>query len=152
MYNAVNNHSFIVLLFSLSLSGCGADDPWGRREVTGQVSLDGKPLVQGSIRFEPVGKQPGVTAGAVIRDGKYEIARERGLAAGSYRVSISAPPDDLLPPRPSMNAPRPLPKDRIPTRYNTNSELVVEVGAQDPAILNFELTSSSTRANIASAH
>ena len=150
MSNSLWTSSLVPLAVTFALAGCGTDDPWDRRAVTGQVTLDGKPLAQGSIRFEPDGTQSGVSAGAVIRDGKYEVARERGLAAGSYRVSISAPPDNLLPPRPSMDAERPLPKDLIPARYNTASELRIEVGTNDPAEFDFELTSSS-KTNIAAA-
>src|SRR5262249_52407817 len=53
--------------------------------VTGFVSLDGEPLVQGSLRFVPIGGT-GPVAGAEIREGKYRI--DKDLTAAKYRVEI----------------------------------------------------------------
>ena len=67
----------------LLLSGCGGAET----SITGRVSLDGKPVPEGSIRFIPMEGTQGADAGAVIRDGKYKVV-VKDLASGKYRVSI----------------------------------------------------------------
>ena len=67
----------------LLLSGC-AD---AESSIWGTVNLDGKPVVEGDIRFIPMEGTLGADAGAMIRNGKYKVV-VKDLAAGKYRVSI----------------------------------------------------------------
>ncbi|MDR0522462.1 MAG: hypothetical protein LBH00_11510, partial [Planctomycetaceae bacterium] len=71
------------------ISGCG--NPQGRLSVSGTVTLDGEPITEGSISFEPVGSQPiKIQSGALIRNGKYAVPGKSGLVPGEYLASISA--------------------------------------------------------------
>lgn len=137
------NRGIFVLLLTSTLLGCGKN-PLGRQQVGGSVTLDGKPVAQGSIGFEP--QQPGgVGSGAMIRDGAYAIAESKGLPPGKYRVRISAAdlggeqqagalsaPPGSAPPRARKNL--------IPPKYNSQSELTVEV-VDGNNRFDFDLTS-----------
>jgi hypothetical protein len=127
-----------LLIAVLAPAGCSDGLPFG--DVRGEVTLDGKPLKEGVVRFAPTdGKTP--TASALIADGQF---RER-VPAGTHRVEISAP---KLPKgfdsskqlkRGTVDENVPL-EELIPARYNARSELTAEVkkGTND---LRFDLTS-----------
>src|SRR5262245_45567977 len=68
----------------LLLCGCAGSEV----SSSGTVTLDGKPLADGDIRFIPIEGTSGPDAGAEIKDGKYN-AFQTGLAGGKYRVSIA---------------------------------------------------------------
>jgi len=99
--------------------------------VTGRVTLDGKPLENADIVFQPDGSKPPSSA-RTNADGRYELAYKRGVVGGmigsnSVRITVSS---ELV-----ANPPT------IPARYNTESELKKEVKAGHNEI-NFDLTSS----------
>jgi hypothetical protein len=74
---------------AMTLGGCGpaAVDDLPRQPVSGKVTLDGKPLEQGTITFSPTTELP--TPGMVsITGGSYSIPGTQGLVAGTYKVSI----------------------------------------------------------------
>jgi hypothetical protein len=124
--------------------------------VSGTVTLDGKPVAQGIVTFLPAG--PSATAGeAAIADGAYRLRAADGLAAGPYRVSISAPvPAEAAParklarggPRPDptsgtgvAEAPQDVPlRESIPAKYNAETTLQVEVKAGADNAFPFDLT------------
>lgn len=124
-------------------SGCGADNPLGRKAISGKITLDGKPLEQGTIAFQPLVEKGGVSAGAVIAAGGYSIKAEKGLTPGKYRVRINASEGGPAaatdqPPGPT---PAQTPKSLIPPKYNTQSELVAEVTEAGPNQFDFDLVS-----------
>jgi len=80
---------FIVPLFVLSVFVLGCGDS-RLAEVSGTVKLDGQLIEEGSIQFIPVEGNTGAGSGDVIKDGKYHIARERGVAVGKNRVEFRA--------------------------------------------------------------
>ena len=43
----------LTLLLVVVLTGCGADDPLGRRAISGVVKIDLQNLAQGNINFYP---------------------------------------------------------------------------------------------------
>lgn len=104
------------------LLGCSGDNTTG--EVTGTVSVDGKPAEKGSIGFVPVdGKSP--TAGAEIKDGKYTAKVPVGTAKVEIRVpkvvgkkklynTPDSPVQDLL-------------EEVLPAKFNEESELKLDV-------------------------
>src|SRR5690606_38899279 len=71
------------------ISGCGPGNPLGRKAVSGTVTLDGAPVQQGSISFQPTHGE-GTSSGAMILGGKYSIEAVDGLADGTYLVQINA--------------------------------------------------------------
>jgi hypothetical protein len=130
-----------VLLLLLFLAGCGTK---GFAPVSGTVTLDGKPLPNASVNFQPLdSKQSGQgSAGKTDADGHYSLRvvvdNKAGAVVGKHRVSISSvkeddpsydPPPGKLPPKA---------RDPIPTKYNAKSQLTFEVppGGSDKADFN----------------
>ena len=119
---------FFALLAAVALAGCQSEpDTGGRKAIVGEVTLNGAPIKEGSIRFEPKAGQ--TASGASIVDGKYEISASKGLLPGTYRVFINAlepesqtrSADDL------MNNPGPPRKELIPAKYNAKSTVTIDV-------------------------
>jgi hypothetical protein len=130
-------HLGLLAILCLVAAGCsGAPDG---ALVCGSVTLDGQPLDDGTIRFVPKDGQS-TTAGGVVKNGNFELT----LPIADYRVEIvstkilggagKASKHDL-----SSN---PTVIQRIPDKYNTKSQLVLEAkaGVHQP---QFELLSRS---------
>lgn len=123
-----------VLLMSL-LAGCGSRGPALGR-VTGRVTLDGKPLADARIVFQP--RQKGAPSVAVTdKDGRYELVYLRdhfGAVLGEHTVTISTF-RQLSGTEGSRRSEIP---ERVPARYNDETDLVrrVNAGAQT---IDFEL-------------
>lgn len=84
--------SLLLLLSVCFLAwGCGGSNPQGRLPLEGEVTLDGTPLANGSITFEPSGSQTERTqAGGEILNGKYSIPAANGVVAGEYLARITS--------------------------------------------------------------
>lgn len=114
-----------LISFFAFLPGCG-----GQRfgDVTGKVTLDGKPLAGATVEFSPEGSSPAY--GVTDEQGRYKLlfsADQKGAPVGKHRVRIT-----------SFNEAKPRIKERVPLRYNRQSELTCEVagGKQE---FNFDL-------------
>jgi len=125
----------LLLACLVSLAGCG---PTGAR-VSGRVTLDGSPLDDATITFVPMAGGQRQAAWTTIKGGQYAIASKDGLGSGQFRVEIRAlrsvgeksnQNDPTL-----VNA-----KEAVPSRYNSKSELVVEIKPGEN-IAGFELKS-----------
>jgi hypothetical protein len=120
------------------LAGCGDSK---RQGIEGTVTFDGKPLEKGYVAFTP---QPGTTsptAGAEIKDGRFSIGAAEGVFVGKFRVEIIAT-------RPSNKTVRNfrgvfpnVDEQFLPARYNSESELSVDVKSNGRNQVKFELTS-----------
>ena len=87
------------LLVSTSLAmatvavGCGGDDELPRQAVSGDVTLDGKPLEAGVIEFQPDASQAqgefATAVGAVIQDGSYRFPGSKGRCRERTRSASS---------------------------------------------------------------
>jgi hypothetical protein len=77
-----------LLISSAWLLSCGCGVAENRAEVSGEVLVAGEPLASGSISFRPTEGNEGPTAGARITDGKYQVAREKGVSTGKNLVQI----------------------------------------------------------------
>ncbi|QDV74708.1 hypothetical protein [Botrimarina mediterranea] len=116
--------------------GCGPQTD--RLGISGQVRLDGAPLDEGSIRFTSRGDTP-MAAGALVREGRFQIPAEKGLLPGDYAVVIRSPDND---------APKilyegfPTAPDRVPSQYNAESTLTANVARGEENRFEFELTSA----------
>ena len=119
------------------LSGC-ADDS-GRFAIAGTVTYQGEPLESGNLVLRPL--EAGQTTGTKIEQGSFRISRSNGLLPGKYRVEIKAMRavgEKYIDSESGQEE-----QDRIqfiPRRYNTNSELVIEVTAGNENTFPFELT------------
>lgn len=130
------------LLLLFTAVGCGpAASSDGRKPITGNISLNGSPVLSGSIRFEPEGGQ--TASGSTIAEGKYEIPADKGLMPGKYRVFINAtePDSDQRSVEDLMNNPGPPKKELIPAKYNKKSDVTVEVTQEGPNQFDFAIES-----------
>ena len=73
----------------LLVSGCGEGNTLGRHPISGTVTLDGAPLPQGNIAFQPT-SGGATSSGATITAGKYSMDAAKGLPSGTYRVVINS--------------------------------------------------------------
>lgn len=145
-----------ILYLTLGLALCtGCGSKLG--SVTGKVQLDGKPLSNAVVTFMPVG---GGSSGSGTTDteGNYKLnsVAADGLEPGKYKVAItSVQVAEAVTEEIDMNSPEYLamasgvgmesakskaPKEKIPARYNSATELEEDVPA-GPVTLNFELKS-----------
>jgi hypothetical protein len=141
--------SSVAIGLSLCLSwlgGCGR--PTDRLEVSGSVTLDGAPLDSGTVRFSSTGGEKLVSTGALIQDGEYRIPQEKGLAPGTYRVEISSPDTSAAPVADRGNPRGPglmAAPERIPAKYNVESDKTVEVTAEGENRFPFEIVGDPAR-------
>jgi len=118
----------LLLLCALFLAlGCGDSRRLGT--VSGKVTLDGQPLPNARVNFQPMeGRNPGIGSyGQTDVKGEYSLTlideKAQGAMVGLHRVIIKAAPakgsqtDDKVPAG----------KDVVPPEYNTNSILQFEV-------------------------
>jgi hypothetical protein len=96
-------------------------------EISGKVTLDGAPLSDGTIHFEPA-EAPGPRAGAVIHDGAYKLRLLPGsklvriegfIVTGERPFNPSDPNSAMIPTKESI----------VPDMYNGHSTLKCDVGA-----------------------
>src|SRR5690349_2595361 len=104
--------------------------------VKGSVTLDGKPLVGARVRF--IGEDGSGSDGVTDAEGNYSLhydSSKLGATPGKKKVTVTtasaAAVDD---PDGASDA------ERIPARYNSATELRVEVGSA-VSTYNFDLTS-----------
>ena len=129
------------------ISGCGPRS--NRLAVNGEVTLDGTPLDEGSIRLTTSGGGKLFASGAMIQEGQFHIPQESGLPLGTYRVEISAP-NTKVPPVAQKVAPGepalpPTAPERIPVEYNSASKHTVEVSADGDNSFRFDIASRAAR-------
>jgi hypothetical protein len=123
------------------LAGCSKGPPYG--DVAGKITLDGRDVASGSIRFVPLDGMTS-TAGGTITDGTYSVR----VPVNKVRIEISAVGGQ--PAQSGMSAPSEtdlvasgnyvMPTELVPAKYNTKSELTLDVvEGNNPA--NYDLKS-----------
>jgi hypothetical protein len=114
-------HQMIPLLVLLAaLVGCGKSGP-EIAPVHGRVTLDGQPLLNADVQFQPDGAQRPST-GRTDANGHYELMYRRGQVGalvGQHSVRISVSPENVRNP--------PI----IARRFDTQTELQREVKSGD---------------------
>ena len=129
-----------LAVLAAAAAGCGGGDGLPRQSVSGKVTFGGQPLEKGTIQFvpdDPNMKDP-TSGGAPILDGSYAIGSEMGLVPGKYKVSISSPTGGAA----QGDAPgsaSAMPKELIPSQYNTASTLSADVKAGQSNTFDFPL-------------
>jgi|tagenome__1003787_1003787.scaffolds.fasta_scaffold20371603_1 hypothetical protein len=117
------------MLLICAAGGCGQSGPQVA-PVKGRVTLDGQPLPNVAVQFQPdEGKRP--SGGGTDENGEYQLYYKRGVIGaqlGPHVVQILAPVEPKAP--------------IIPVRYNKQSELRAEVKA-GPNEINFDLKSDA---------
>ncbi|QEG42761.1 hypothetical protein UC8_48030 [Roseimaritima ulvae] len=132
--------SALVAVMVLGTSGCGGGDRPPIGEVEGTVTLDGQPVADAQIFFEPTGG--GRSSSAITdADGTYELSYMgdvKGAVVGEHLVRIStakgATRDD------NGRVTDPGQPEQFPSSYNSESTQKVTVEGGDNEI-NFDATS-----------
>jgi len=138
MFGATVRHvciSIAVLAVGL-IGGCGPAEP-KRNPVSGTVRYKGQPIKRGWINFMSEDRRQG--GGADIADGKFQIAADNGLPAGTYLVAVSYPdPKVPLPKEEEMPGEAPVNRDLLPAKYNDQTTLKQEI-KDGPNEVNLDL-------------
>ena len=115
-------HGLLSATCLLLAAGCGGAS---RGAVNGKVTLDGKPVDGGMISFIPETAEQGKPAWTDIVAGEYSLDVSRGPAVGPNRVEIRwlRKTGRKSPYDPHLDEMR----EAVPDRYNSDSELRVEV-------------------------
>jgi hypothetical protein len=120
----------ILLSLSLLSTGCGGR-PVGL--VSGKVTLDGQPLANATVNFQPSGDtlNPGVGSyGRTDAKGEYSLnlidGTGPGAMIGTHRVMIRAIGEVKAAPNKDPEKASP---DRVPPQYNLKTTLTFEVKA-----------------------
>jgi hypothetical protein len=125
----------------------GCTGGFGDAQVSGRVTLDGRPLAEARVEFQPIGSKenpnPGVGSyGVTDAEGRYSLMLlasppRPGAVVGDHRVAIRARaargnrPDDR----------RVATADPVPAKYNDRSGLTFQV-KPGPNQADFELTTN----------
>jgi hypothetical protein len=124
---------FVAVMLAC-LAGCGGPEhpPVGR--VSGVVTLDGQPLADATVMFQPSNGR--ASQATTDKAGKYSLIYLDGVPGamlGTHTVIIRTeiPGEDGQPP---------IAKEKLPKKYHTESELKAEVKAGSNTH-NFDLTS-----------
>ncbi|MDR0705477.1 MAG: hypothetical protein LBF88_10885 [Planctomycetaceae bacterium] len=137
---------FTLLLLPI-VAGCSNNNPQGRVAVRGEVTLDGKPLEQGSILFSSVaGTTPMVAAGSLIKNGKFSLPAEKGLIPDqTYSVQFRSVEEIPGTRKKTTEDPTGLmgiqTRSILPRRYGVESKETVTATKKSPNVFQFELTS-----------
>ncbi|QDT40119.1 hypothetical protein Pan241w_01720 [Gimesia alba] len=126
----------LQMILLCAIVGCGgtAKDLPQLGQVSGIVTMDGAPLADAELTFEPKSGSPSV--GRTDDAGKYQLAynqNSKGAVLGQHTVRISkfgepGSPNDTM--------------DQVPAKYNTNSKETAEVKEGENEI-NFDLNSKA---------
>jgi hypothetical protein len=136
----------IVLLGALMLLatslGCGAGSDLAA--IKGRVKFkNGEAIKRGTIEYARTDSTVAYQSGARIVDGAYEIPREKGLRPGKYVVRINAASALLsgIDARGSGGPGRAgkLPEETVSPKYNSESNLAVEVTDDAMQTFDFEV-------------
>lgn len=133
-----------VLLGALCVAlaaGCSGEYA-GRYPVSGKVTLEGQPLSDATITFEPLEGQD-TASGAAVENGEYKVERKAGLKPGKYVVRITAgdgvnPANEEEGGNPGGNT-NILSRDRIPADYSEGSKQQIEVKSDGPNTFDFAI-------------
>ncbi|MBN1912606.1 MAG: hypothetical protein JW818_22990 [Pirellulales bacterium] len=134
----------LVFLSAAVLTGCNSSPK--TVPLSGEVTFDGQPVVEGTIQFIPDKGTPGRATGGIIADGRYTLSKEAGPQnGGTYLVRIVG-----LRETGRMSGSPDIPNSRktvekanyIPAIYNSQTTLKVAI-SESP--LDFRLEKTPTR-------
>ncbi|GAB4137731.1 MAG: hypothetical protein Tsb009_05400 [Planctomycetaceae bacterium] len=147
MHILFDRQSFLVQLtvclgLVFLVAGCGGDDGPVYAKVTGKVTLNGKPVPNGTVLFVPQGDtQGGVATGAIAKDGTFTLVGPsgKGVPVGKHKVLVQCI-EESSGPDSDQNPLEGMAKCVIPVKYTSEktSDIIktVEEGEQT---INIEL-------------
>jgi hypothetical protein len=117
----------LAALLPILAAGCSKGRPMG--DVQGRVTVNGQPLKEGGVRFIPVNGSTPATGGTV-HDGTFRVQ----VPVAKQRVEFSANVVDTDKTPPNATGDQIVIKALVPDRYNTRSELTLDVvpGLNEP--------------------
>jgi hypothetical protein len=127
-------------LLLAAAAGCGGG--YKLAPVSGKITLNGKPLADAWVNFQPIGEKgqdpgPG-SVGKTDKDGRYSLRvdeKRDGAVVGKHRVMVSTR-GDKAESQPDGGKGYP---DKVPLRYNFDSTLTCEIPAGGRDDANFDL-------------
>ena len=119
----------VILLLVAVLVGCGVSES----DITGEVTLDGKPLKEGEIVFEAADGKVAPVA-APIQDGTFALRVPTGSKV--VRINAAGPSDKIDPVLKT-----PFRESIIPEVYNSDTKLTANVEAGKANKFTFTLKS-----------
>ncbi|HEV3143039.1 MAG TPA: carboxypeptidase-like regulatory domain-containing protein [Gemmataceae bacterium] len=139
-----------VLFCCALLLALGCNSKGKYVSVSGRVTLDGKPLVNALVTFQPIAaKDEALAAGAgssgkTNENGEFTLMAangQNGAVVGKHRVTISVIETQI-----GSSDERPLrggwpQAEKVPTKYNADSKETFDVLAGGTSSANFDLTS-----------
>jgi hypothetical protein len=132
----------VLLVLLPLLAGCGSLG-YKTASVSGRVTLNGQPLANAAVVFQPVAakgnEDPGPgSGGKTDADGRYTLtvvgSQSRGAVVGKHKVLITRiPQEDSADDRPKRFK-------QLPEKYNKNTTLECDVPAGGTSSADFPLT------------
>jgi hypothetical protein len=134
-----------LVVFSIALCAIAACNPEAseakRGRIHGTVTLNGKPVSKGTIRFMAVDPNA-VNVLADIANGQYSTPEGQGPTKGKYQVQINVPsetkrrvPNDDAPGQFMEEA-----VETLPTRYHRDSTTMLDYDPDDAEPHDYHLT------------
>jgi hypothetical protein len=117
--------------------------------VSGKVTLNGKPLANATVAFNPIPPEGSIESGPTAvgttdQNGEFKLRvslKQSGAQVGKHRVAISAMSTQPGGESDAPVAPGSAPRNIVPARYNAKTELTCEVPAGGTDQANFDLKS-----------
>jgi hypothetical protein len=138
MFFSVRWRGGVLSIGMLGLLLCGCGSKHGA-EVSGLVTLDGKPLTLGNVSFQLANGPGAVAYGAIDSNGRYVLSTgtDAGLAPGKYLVTVLATkPVTLTGPVAYDVIPEPNTPERYATTETSGLSFEVKAGKNDiPLVL-----------------
>ncbi|MBA2113117.1 carboxypeptidase regulatory-like domain-containing protein [Bremerella alba] len=126
----------MVAITLIGLVGCGSGSDVV--PVSGTVTLDGDPLADALVSFYPQEEGKRFSTGTTDASGHYELVYtndQNGAAIGKHIVKITTATVQ------GEGGPARPPKEKLPAKYNDQSELTVDVTSSSAGNTNFDLQS-----------
>ncbi|UUO07840.1 hypothetical protein M4951_05885 [Blastopirellula sp. J2-11] len=127
----------IAAALATLLLGCSSSrDDLQLMPVTGVVTYQGEPIRDGVIRLIPAEGTEAPVRVRKIKEGAYQFTGRSAVAAGIYRVEISAyrPVDDAAPSEEGLGVDLPR-VQYLPKQFNTDSQIeLLEVSNTDSEV------------------
>ena len=124
--------ALLLCFMLLCLTGCSTQQgPPPLAPIRGQVTLDGQPLAGAGVAFRQAGSRG--SAALTDENGRYELTFHRelkGAVLGEHRVYIG-----------TASSEEPDKPERVPARYNRDSELSYTVTEAGSDSADFRLVS-----------